>query len=100
LAPHTKVIVVTGNDERDNAVRAVGLGAYDFYQKPVDVDVLKLLVGRAFHLHALEEQNRRLMATQGSAPLEGIIAGSDKMLALCRLLAKGAPDARTTPPRR
>jgi two-component system NtrC family response regulator len=96
LAPHTKVIVVTGNDERDNAVRAVGLGAYDFYQKPVDVDILKLLVGRAFHVHALEEQNRRLMASQGSAPLEGIIAGSDKMLALCRLVEKVAPTRATT----
>jgi two-component system NtrC family response regulator len=96
LAPHTKVIVVTGNDDRDNAVRAVGLGAYDFYQKPVDVDVLKLLVGRAFHVHALEEQNRRLMASHGSAPLEGIIAGSDKMLALCRLVEKVAPTRATT----
>ena len=96
LAPHTKVIVVTGNDDRDNAVRAVGLGAYDFYQKPVDVEILKLLVTRAFHVHALEEQNRRLMASHGSAPLEGIIASSDKMLALCRLVEKVAPTRATT----
>jgi two-component system NtrC family response regulator len=96
LAPHTKVIVVTGNDDRDNAVRAVGLGAYDFYQKPVDVEILKLLVTRAFHVYALEEQNRRLMASHGSAPLEGIIAGSDKMLALCRLVEKVAPTRATT----
>jgi two-component system NtrC family response regulator len=53
LAPRTKVIVVTGNDERDNAVRAVGAGAYDFYSKPVDVDVLQLLVNRAFTLWEL-----------------------------------------------
>ena len=96
LAPHTKVIVVTGNDDRDNAVRAVGLGAYDFYQKPVDVEILKLLVTRAFHVHALEEQNRRLMSSHGSAPLEGIIAGSDKMLSLCRLVEKVAPTRATT----
>jgi two-component system NtrC family response regulator len=96
LAPHTKVIVVTGNDERDNAVRAVGLGAYDFYQKPVDVEVLKLLVARAFHVHALEEQNRRLMSSHGATPLEGIIAASDKMLALCRLVEKVAPTRATT----
>ena len=50
LAPQTKVIVVTGNADRDNAVRAVSFGAYDFYQKPVDTDVLRLLVGRAFHI--------------------------------------------------
>ncbi|HSN70103.1 MAG TPA: response regulator, partial [Steroidobacteraceae bacterium] len=43
LAPDTKVIVVTGNHDRDNAVRAVGFGAYDFYQKPIDTDVLRLI---------------------------------------------------------
>jgi len=64
LAPQTKVIVVTGNADRDNAVRAVSFGAYDFYQKPVDTDVLRLLVGRAFHIHALEEQNRHLREAQ------------------------------------
>ena len=64
IAPQTKVIVVTGNHDRDNAVRAVSLGAYDFYQKPVDTDVLRLLVGRAFHIHSLEEQNRLLRETQ------------------------------------
>ena len=58
IAPQTKVIVVTGNHDRDNAVRAVSLGAYDFYQKPVDTEVLRLIVSRAFHIHALEEQNR------------------------------------------
>ncbi len=52
LAPLTKVIVVTGNNDRDNAVRAVSLGAYDFYQKPVDTEVLRLIVSRAFHIHA------------------------------------------------
>src|SRR5215510_3298453 len=60
LAPRTKVIVVTGNNDRDNAVQAVSLGAYDFYHKPVDTDVLKLIVSRAFHIYALEEQNRQL----------------------------------------
>ena len=50
LAPQTKVIVVTGNADRDSAVRAVGLGAWDFYSKPVDTDVLKLIVQRAFHI--------------------------------------------------
>ena len=60
LAPHTRVIVITGNADRDNAMRAVSLGAYDFYQKPLDPDVLRLIVSRAFRLHALEEQNRQL----------------------------------------
>src|SRR5690606_10494689 len=61
LSPHTKVIVVTGHGDQGNAVRAIGLGAYDFYEKPVRTDILRLLVDRAFHVHALEAENRRLM---------------------------------------
>src|SRR5215471_10785533 len=51
LAPNTKIVVVTGNQDKDNALRAVGFGAYDFYQKPLDTDVLQLIVARAFSLH-------------------------------------------------
>jgi two-component system, NtrC family, response regulator len=91
IAPQTKVIVVTGNNDRDNAVRAVSLGAYDFYQKPVDTDVLRLIVDRAFHMHALEEQNRQLRASQFHAPLEGLIATDDAMLKVCRMIDKVAP---------
>ncbi|HEY0941117.1 MAG TPA: PEP-CTERM-box response regulator transcription factor [Steroidobacter sp.] len=91
LAPQVKVIVVTGNHDRDNAVRAVSLGAYDFYQKPVDTDVLRLLVARAFHIHALEEQNRQLRDAQFSAPLEGLIATDEAMLKVCRMIEKVAP---------
>ena len=84
LAPHTKVIVVTGQLDKQNAVKAVGMGAYDFYQKPVDTDVLRLLVQRAFHIHSLEEQNRSLIQRQGLMPLAGIIAISDSMMKICR----------------
>jgi two-component system NtrC family response regulator len=91
LAPHTKVIVVTGQLDKQNAVRAVGLGAYDFYQKPVDTDVLRLLVQRAFNIHALEEQNRALLRHQGEMPLEGVIAISDAMTKACRTIEKVAP---------
>ena len=55
LAPHTKVIVVTGNGDQQNALTAVAQGAYDFYEKPVDTDTLKLLVDRAFNIAALAE---------------------------------------------
>jgi len=51
LAPDTKIIVVTGNDDRDNALKAISLGAYDFYQKPVDPDVLKIIIDRADQLY-------------------------------------------------
>ena len=91
LVPQTKVIVVTGNADRDNAVRAVSLGAYDFYQKPVDTDVLKLIVGRAFHIHALEEQNRQLREAQLTSPMEGLIATDDAMLRVCRMIEKVSP---------
>ena len=70
LAPNTKIIVVTGNQDKDSAVRAVGLGAYDFYQKPLDTDVLQLIVARAFSLHELEQENARLRGARRS-PLAG-----------------------------
>ncbi len=91
LAPQTKVIVVTGNGDRDNAVRAVSLGAYDFYQKPVDTEVLRLIVSRAFHMHTLEEQNRQLRETQFPSPLEGLIATDNAMSRVLRMVEKVAP---------
>jgi two-component system NtrC family response regulator len=91
IAPLTKVIVVTGNHDRDNALRAVSLGAYDFYSKPVDTDVLRLIVSRAFHIHSLEEQNRMLREAQLLAPFEGLIATDDAMRKVCRMVEKVAP---------
>ena len=96
IHPDTKVIVVSGNDDRENAVRAVGLGAYDFYQKPVDSETLRLIVARAFHLYQLEEENRRLNARQVSSPLTGLIASSPQMLKICRTVEKVAPADVTT----
>ncbi len=88
LAPGTKVIVVTGKDDRDNAVRAIGLGAYDFYHKPVDPDILGLIIERAYHVYELERENRKLVQQQANSPLEGIIAGSPQMLKVCRTIEK------------
>ena len=95
LAPHTKVIVVTGHGDQSNAIKAVALGAYDFYQKPVDVDTLQLLVKRAYHIYDLEQENRKLLG-QASSPLDGIIAASDAMLRVCRMVEKVAPTDATT----
>jgi two-component system NtrC family response regulator len=91
LAPEIKVIVVTGNDERKNALQAIAMGAYDFYQKPVDADVLRLLVDRAHNVYALEQENRELLARQTTTPLRGVIAGSPEMLKVCRKIQKIAP---------
>jgi len=60
IDPAAKVIVVTGNDERESALRAVRTGAYDFYRKPIDIIELKVVIGRAFHIRAIEDENRRL----------------------------------------
>jgi two-component system NtrC family response regulator len=95
IAPSTKVIVVTGQLDKHNAVKAVGLGAYDFYQKPVDTDVLKLLVQRAFQIHDLERENRALIQRHGYMPLQGVIAISDSMQKVCRLVEKVAPTSAT-----
>ena len=95
VAPETKVIVVTGNSDRDNAVRSVSRGAYDFCVKPVDTDVLKLIVSRAFHIHALETRNRELMNAAAPAPLAGIIAPDEPMRRVCRLVERVAPTDAT-----
>jgi two-component system NtrC family response regulator len=91
LAPFTKVVVMTGNGDRDNAVQAIGLGAWDFYQKPVDADVLRLIVDRAFHVAALEAEHRARVEGRASEPIDGIIAASNEMIALCRKIEKVAP---------
>jgi two-component system NtrC family response regulator len=95
LAPYTKVIVVTGNDDKQNSVKSIGLGAYDFYQKPIDPDLLNLVVQRAFRVYELEEENKLLQRKNGSTMLEGIIGGSDSMGRVCRLVEKVAPTDAT-----
>jgi two-component system NtrC family response regulator len=96
LAPHTKVIVVTGNGDQENALTAVAQGAYDFYEKPVDTDTLKLLVDRAFNISELESENRKLQSQVNESPLDGIVAASEGMLAVCRMIEKVAPTDVTT----
>jgi two-component system NtrC family response regulator len=96
LQPQTKIIVVTGNDDRSNALKAVEMGAYDFYQKPIDPDVLKIIIERAFNLHQLEEENQALNASQNLSPLDGVIANSPEMLEVCRVIEKISPTDITT----
>ncbi len=90
LAPTTKVIVVTGNDDHENAIKSIAMGAYDFYQKPVDLDILTLIIDRAFQLDQLEKDNIKLQQ-QTKEPLSGIIASSPEMLKLSRNIQKIAP---------
>jgi two-component system NtrC family response regulator len=95
VAPQAKVIVITGNGDRESAVKAVGLGAYDFYQKPLDTAILTLIVERAYRMHELEEENRQLLTQRAASPLEGLIATSERMLRICRLVEKVAPTNAT-----
>ena len=88
--PATKIIVASGQD-RANAIRAIGLGAYDFFPKPIDPDVLLLMIGRAFHLLELEDENRKLQRASHGSPFDGVIAGSPQMLDVCRLVERVAP---------
>ncbi|SMF01876.1 two-component system, NtrC family, response regulator [Alteromonadaceae bacterium Bs31] len=90
LSPTAKIIVMTGNADYENAVRAVAMGAYDFYQKPVNPETLDLILQRAYHIHSLEEQHRRLQEQQ-QAPLDGVIACDPAMLKICRTIEKLAP---------
>ncbi len=93
--PHTKVIVVTGNNDRENATRSVAMGAYDFFYKPIDADMLELIVNRAYRLYELEEENRRLSSRKSESALEGVITGSESMLQACRTVEKVAPTDTT-----
>ncbi len=91
IAPTTKVIIVTGNEAREHALRSVAAGAYDFYQKPIDAEELGLIIERAFRLWDIEQENRELTEAQGQMPLRGVMTASDKMMGVCRIVEKVAP---------
>ena len=88
IAPRTKVIVVTGNGERKVALKAVASGAYDFCEKPVEIEVLRTIIGRGLNLHRLEEENRRLAAAPARSPIERIVTANAAMLKVCRDVEK------------
>ncbi|MEA2078268.1 MAG: PEP-CTERM-box response regulator transcription factor [Pseudomonadota bacterium] len=90
-SPATKVIVVTGNNDRQHALLAIGMGAYDFFYKPIDAELLGFIVNRAYRLHEIEEENQRLHVSGGESPLEGVITASPQMLKVCRTVEKVAP---------
>jgi len=83
LVPEAKVIVATGSEDLDHALQAVASGAFDFYRKPVDIEVLRIIVARAFNLYQLEDEIRRLRARTRLSPIGRIITGDHGMLKLC-----------------
>jgi two-component system NtrC family response regulator len=92
LKPDTKVIVASGHGARESALAAIARGAYDFYQKPIDIDALGLIVRRAFNLRAIEEENRRLVASAGSEKtvLGRMITGAPEMVKVARTIERVA----------
>ena len=90
LKPDTKVIVASGHGARDSALKAIADGAWDFYAKPIDIDQLGLIVARAFHVHALEAENRRLSAAQAGPALGGMITAAPEMLKVTRTIERVA----------
>src|SRR5258708_5068664 len=81
--PDVKIIVVTGSEDINHALEAIATGAFDFHQKPVNVDVLQVVVARAYALSHLEQENRRLRSQQSASPIARIITGDAEMLKLC-----------------
>ena len=95
LAPDTKVIVLTGQNDRVNALRAIGLGAYDFCTKPFEPEILTLIIDRAFRVHELQEENRRLQSAQQMPAKAGIVTRDPEMQRICRMVEKLAATSVT-----
>ena len=79
-APHTKVIVITGNNDRESALKTINMGAYDFYQKPIDMKDLKVILKRAFYLFQIEQENRKLQEViNRDSKFEGMLGNCSKI---------------------
>ncbi|MFN7159430.1 MAG: response regulator, partial [Erythrobacter cryptus] len=90
LKPDTKVIVASGHGARESALAAIARGAWDFYQKPIDIDTLGLIVRRAFHVRALEQENRRLQSASSAdkTVLGRLITAAPEMVKVARTIER------------
>ena len=95
IDPDTKVIVLTGQNDRSNALRAVAVGAYDFFAKPFEPELLNLTVERAFRLAELQAENKRLQSMQHPDALAGLMTRDPGMLKVCRTIEKVASSNAT-----
>ena len=93
--PQAKVIVVTGQEDRENALKAIDMGAYDFFHKPIDAKILPLVIERAYQLGEIELENRSLRQKRETSPLDGVITTSPSMIKVCELVEKIAPSNLT-----
>ena len=95
IDPAVKVIVLTGQNEQTNALRAVALGAYDFLAKPFEPDVLRLTISRAYRLAELQAENRRLQALQQPDAMGSLITRDPEMQRISRLIDRVASSNAT-----
>jgi len=95
LVPNTKVIVLTGQNDRANALKAIGMGAHDFCTKPFEPELLTWTIERAFRVHELQEENARLQAVSQSSATAGIITRDPAMLRVCRTTERVGPTSAT-----
>ncbi len=93
IAPETKILIISGNAERANALKAVEAGAYDIFTKPVDLVELKIMLRRAYHLYLLEKENRELQKKISGQPFEEMIGECRLMKAVYTAIRKVAPSS-------
>ncbi len=95
MEPDTKVIVLTGQNDQVNALRAVAMGAYDFFAKPFEPELLNLTVERAFRMFELQKENRRLRDIRQPDALAGLLTRDPEMLRICRMVERVASSTVT-----
>jgi len=95
MAPDTKVIVLTGQNDQHNALKAIALGAHDFCPKPFEPEFLTWTIDQAFRVHDLQEENRRLLAAHHAPEMSGVVTRDPEMLRICRTIEKLAPTSAT-----
>jgi two-component system, NtrC family, response regulator len=95
FAPDTKVIVLTGQNDRVNALKTIALGAHDFCTKPFEPEILAWTIDRAFRVHELQEENRRLQTASAAGGMSGFMTRDPEALRVCRTIEKVAPASAT-----
>ena len=95
FAPDTKVIVLTGQNDRINALKTIALGAHDFCTKPFEPEILAWTIDRAFRVHELQEENRRLQTANAAGGMSGFMTRDPEALRICRTIEKVAPASAT-----
>ncbi len=88
--PMTKVVVVSGNAERNSALEAVNEGAHDYFSKPVDIDELKAILKRAYYVHTLETEYRALQSQVESDSFGELVGASPEIQEVFNIVRKVA----------